>query len=116
MPSAEDLVRLRHMRDAAQKAIEFTYNRNREDLETDEMLALSVVRLVEIIDEAAKNVSVEVQESNPNIPWRQIKGTRDRLAHTYFDVDFDIIWSIVSRSLEPLVHNLDRCLKGNGEL
>jgi len=110
MPTPEDTVRLQHMRDAAQQAIAFTEGYSQEDLERDEVMTLAVVRLIEIIGEAAKNVSAEVQSSSPEIPWKQIKGTRDRLAHAYFDINLDIIWGIVSRGLKPLVHNLEKAL------
>ncbi|MEO1403111.1 MAG: DUF86 domain-containing protein [Cyanobacteria bacterium J06635_1] len=110
MPSPEDIIRLRHMLDAAQKVLTFTQGRSRQDLDTDEMLALAVVRLIEILGEAAKNVSPEIQEATPEIPWRQIAGTRDRLAHAYFDVNLDIIWEIVTASLQPLTQQLEQLL------
>jgi uncharacterized protein with HEPN domain len=78
--------------------------RERTDLDTDEMLALSVVRLVEILGEAAKNVSQDLKNETPDIAWRQIAGTRDRLTHAYFDINLDIIWDIVTRDLPlPIV-------------
>ncbi len=85
-----DAVRLQHMIDAAQKALTFTHGRSRRDLDDDEMLALAVVRLVEIVGEAAKNVSDSTKAHSPHIPWRQIAGTRDRLSHAYFEVNLDI--------------------------
>lgn len=111
MPKAEDSVRLRHMLDAAQKVANFTQGRNRQDLDTDEMLALAIIRLLEILGEAAKNVSPEVQARTPEIPWRQIAGTRDRLAHAYFDVNLDIIWEIVTTNMQPLIQNLETLLQ-----
>jgi uncharacterized protein with HEPN domain len=72
-----DAVRLQHMIDAAQKAIAFTNQRTREDLDRDEMLSLPVVRLVEILGEAAKNVSDSTKARSPDIPWRQMTGIRD---------------------------------------
>jgi uncharacterized protein with HEPN domain len=110
MYSNKDIIRLRHMLDAAQQILQFTQSCSQEDLETNEMLALAVVRLIEIIGEAATNVSSEVQLSSPEIPWQQIKGTRNRLAHAYFDVDLDIIWGIVSQGLRPLVQNIKKLL------
>lgn len=105
-----DAIRLKHMLDAAKQILVFTKECDQEDLESNDMLSLSVVRLIEIIGEAAKNVSLEVQDSSPNIPWKQIKGTRDRLAHAYFDVDLDIIWGIVSNGLPPLILNLEKLI------
>lgn len=102
-----DEVRLRHMLDAARKAIAFTQDRERTDLDADEMLALAVVRLVEILGEAAKNVSQEIRDQLPNIAWRQMAGTRDRLTYAYFDVNLDIIWDIITNDLPPLVEKLE---------
>lgn len=113
MLNPEDLVRLRHMLDAAQKAVEFSEGRTRNDLDSDEMLALALVRLLEIVGEAAKKVSEELRQRYPEIPWKQIAGTRDRLIHGYFDVDLDIIWSIVADDLLILIAELGRILPLN---
>ncbi|GAB1543236.1 DUF86 domain-containing protein [Scytonema sp. NUACC21] len=111
--SKTDEVRLRHMLDAASQAIVFTQGRSRADLDTDAMLALAIVRLIEILGEAAKNVSQLTKDSVPEIPWRQIAGTRDRLSHAYFDVNLDIIWDIVTRDLPPLIAKLHEILSSN---
>lgn len=93
MSRNDDSVRMRHMLDAAQQAVNFAQDRGRSDLDRDPMLSLSIVRLLEIIGEAAKNVSEGVRLSSPRMPWKQIAGTRDRLIHGYFDVDLDIVWA-----------------------
>ena len=105
-----DRVRIQHMLDATQKALGFTRGRTRADLDEDEMFALAVVRLLEIIGEAAKHVSQPIRSLAPAIPWRQIAGTRDRLTHGYFDVDLDIVWSILTEDLPPLCTELERLL------
>lgn len=110
MPKAEDTVRLRHMLDAAKRAIEFTKMCQRGDLDKDEKLTLAVVRLLEILGEAAKSVSDRCQQRYTEISWRQIAGTRDRLIHGYFDVDLDIVWKIISCDLPPLVKQLEKAL------
>ena len=110
MSKAEDITRMRHMLDAGRKAIEFTRGCKRADLDGDEKLALSIVRLLEILGEAANNVSDEWQQQYPEIPWRQIGGTRNRLIHGYFDVDLDVVWKIVSKDLPTLVAQLDSIL------
>jgi uncharacterized protein with HEPN domain len=114
MPNAEDIVRLHHMLDAARKAVEFARTRERADLDKDEQLALAVVRLLEILGEAGKSVSDECRQEYPEIPWRQIAGTRDRLIHGYFDVDLDVVWKIVSADLPPLVTQLQEILPNSG--
>jgi len=113
MSKAEDIVRLRHMLDAARKATELTRTCKRVDLDKDEKLALAVVRLLEILGEAAKSVSSQCRQQYPEIPWRQIAGTRNRLIHGYFDVDLDIVWKIVLEDLPPLVTQLEKVMANN---
>jgi len=68
-------------------------------------------RLLEIIGEAAKAIGPEVREAYPQIPWRQIAGVRDRLIHGYFNVDLDVVWSILKQDLPPLVTQLRTVLE-----
>ena len=70
------------------------------------MLALG--RLLEILGEAAKNVSEATKDTAPRIPWRQIAGTRDRLIHGYFAIDPDILWAIITDDLPPLIIELQQ--------
>jgi uncharacterized protein with HEPN domain len=110
MLNNEDCIRLQHMLDAAQKAIDFTEKTSRARLDDDEQLSLSLVRLLEIVGEAAKNVSEETRKRMPSIPWREIAGTRDRLIHGYFDVDLNIVWKIIKSDLPQLVSQLQLML------
>ncbi len=103
------------MLDATRKAAGFAEGRSRADLDTDEMLGLSLVRLLQVVGEAAKSVSPGLREKYPDIPWRQIAGTRDRLIHGYFDVDMDIVWQIVTGDLPALVAGLEQLLRDEGE-
>jgi uncharacterized protein with HEPN domain len=98
------------MTDAAKKIVSFSEGRARTDLDGDEMYALAVVRLLEIIGEAAKGVSGSVRERYADIPWSQIAGTRDRLIHGYFDVDHDIVWAVITKDLPPLITTLETIL------
>ncbi len=110
MPRDEDSARLRHMLDAVRKATEFAHGRSRTDLDTDEMLQLALIRLIEVLGEAAKGVSPGCRQTHPEIPWKQIAGTRDRLVHGYFDVDLDIVWEIVSADLPALLAALEKII------
>ena len=109
MPQSE-VIYLRHMIDAAEKAIAFTQGQELADLESDDMLALAVVRLLEILGEAGRNVSDDIKEAHPEIPWRSIVGTRNRLIHGYFEIDLDIVWAIVEQDLPDLVPRLERII------
>ncbi|WP_067049936.1 HepT-like ribonuclease domain-containing protein [Methanofollis ethanolicus] len=106
----DETVPLRHALDAAKKAVFFLDDRTRTDLETDEMLGFAVVRLLEIIGEAAKLVSPELREKHPEIPWSAMVGMRNRLIHGYFDVNYDVVWDTVKSDLPPMIDDLERLL------
>jgi len=82
--------------------------RTRADLDEDRQLNLSLVRLLEIVGEAANRVPREVQARYGDIPWPAIIGLRNRLIHGYDAVDLDIVWRIVQEDLEPLIRMLER--------
>jgi len=106
----DDIVCVRHILDAARKAMDFTQNRVRGDLEVDEMLSLSLVRLLEIVGEAANGVSADFQKKHPHIPWKKMVGLRNRLIHGYFDVNLDIVWDTIVEDLPPLVADLEKII------
>ena len=103
----DDAVRLRHMLDAAQEAVSFIQGKQRSDLYSDRKLALSLVRLIEIIGEAATQITKEFQQAHPNVPWPLIVGMRNRLIHAYFDIDLDRVWDTITDDLPPLIHQLE---------
>lgn len=77
-----------------------------EDFSTTPMVIDAVVRNIEIIGEASKNVPDEVKERHSQIPWRKMAGIRNRIVHEYFGVDISIIWFIISQELAPLKKEL----------
>jgi uncharacterized protein with HEPN domain len=111
MSRHESDVRLRHMLDHAKEALAMVQDRSRADLDTDRQLNLSLVRLLEIVGEAAGRVPGEERELNPAIPWPEIVGLRNRLIHGYDSVDFDILWQILNDDLPPLIAALEKALK-----
>ena len=110
----EDAVRLYHMLESAREAIGYARDRTRKDLETDRQLSHSLVRCLEIIGEAARNISKESRDANPQIAWIDMIGMRNRLIHAYFDVDLDIVWKTVNKELPPLAAQIEPILKAEG--
>jgi uncharacterized protein with HEPN domain len=110
MTQHDDEVRLRHMLDYSRKAITMIRGRERQDLDSDEMLCLALTRLVEIVAEAATRVSQASQQRHGQIPWAQIVGLRNRLVHGYDAVDLDILWDIVQQDLPALIGALETIL------
>ncbi len=102
------MVYLRDMLDHAREAAEMASGRKRADLDRDRQFNLALVRLLEIIGEAANRVPEDLRERFPGIPWRQIVSLRNRLIHGYDEVDCDILWKIVTDDLPDLVKALDR--------
>lgn len=103
-----DSVRIRHILDAAREAISFSDNRSRTDLDTDRKLNLSLVRLLEIIGEAARGISEEFRQNHPDLQWKKMVGMRDRLIHGYFDVNLDVVWETITEDLPCLVAQLEK--------
>lgn len=110
MTQARDESRLRHMRRYAEEAVQHASGRIRSDLDTDRQFNLALVRLLEIIGEAAARVTSTTRGRYPQIAWAQIFGLRNHLIHGYDTVDFDIVWRIVQTDLPPLIAELSAIL------
>ena len=106
----DDTIRVRHMLHAANEALSFVRGKARGDLDHDRQLVLSLIRLIEVIGEAAAQVTEEFQAVHPEIPWAVIVGLRNRLIHAYFDVDLDRVWDTAKDDLPKLVEQLDKVL------
>lgn len=102
----EDRIRILHMRDACLSVARFVHQKERCDLEREEMLRFALVRAVEIISEAAGKVSVETRQMAPGIPWREAVDIRNRLIHAYFDVDLDVLWKTAVADIPALLQLL----------
>ena len=105
-----DELRLRNMRDAANSARKIARGRTRELLETDEMFNYAILHLVQIIGEAANQVTPETRDRLPNLKWRQMIAMRNRIIHAYDDLDLDIVWNTVINDLPTLISELEAIL------
>ena len=97
---------IRDMLESAEKAIAFVGDMSYEEFSEDDKTTYAVVRAIEIIGEAAKKVPKDLRDSYPEIPWREITGTRDKLVHEYFGVNLAVVWRTVQEDLPPLVDQL----------
>lgn len=111
MSNRDPQVSLRQMRDHSREALRMARDRVRGDLDSDRMLNLSLVRLLEIVGEAAGRVPTEERSKYPQIPWLELVGLRNRLIHGYDQVDFDVLWQIVTQDLPQLVTELEKIVE-----
>lgn len=76
--------------------------RGRDVFDEDELIQSWITVQLQIIGEAAARITTDLRDAHPEVPWRQIIGMRNVLAHGYFDIDLDIVWSVVEFDLDEL--------------
>lgn len=93
---------------AARRAIKYMQGVSRADFEKNEMLQDAVTRPLEIIGEAAGQVSENYRETHADIPWHKMIGMRNRLIHEYFRVNYGAVWDTVKEDLPELIQLLEK--------
>ena len=106
----QDLAPFGHMLEAAEWVLSIAEGRARSDLESDLEFFLALCRAIEVIGEAANRVSDATQSGTPEILWRRIIGMRNRLAHQYDNLNYDIIWQVVQEYAPDLITEVRRLL------
>lgn len=104
----DDNTRLKHMLAAARQANQFISGRSRDDLYSDPMLLYALLKVIEIIGEAASRISDDFKIKNPEIAWIDIVGMRNRLVHGYFAIDHDIVWETAKHYIPDLIAQLEK--------
>lgn len=97
----DDRFFLAHIRDAIERIEAFTSG-GREQFLANALVQDAVIRNLEVIGEAVKNLSNGLRDANPDVPWQQIAGMRDVLIHHYFGVKLDTVWQVVADHLPGL--------------
>ena len=103
MSSVKDpLIFMRHVKASIDKINSFVKGFTKEEFMKDELRKSAVVREIEVIGEAVKNTPHAFLSKYPGTDWKSIAGTRDKIIHHYFGVDYEIVWSIVKDDLPEL--------------
>ena len=101
--SRDESLYLSDIRDACEKVLRFTKGMTYKDFVHDDLHFDAVLRNLEVIGEAVKNVSEETRQKRPEIKWRKIAGFRDVVAHEYFGVNDETVWDIVENEIPALL-------------
>lgn len=97
--------------DAIDKIDEFIGNMDYGEFIQDDKTSTAVVKKIEIIGEAIKNIPKEVKAEYKTIPWKDIVGMRNKITHNYFKIDYEIVWNVVKEKLPALKMQVERVLK-----
>lgn len=107
----EDLPFIEHILDSINAIESFSKNMKKEKLISNRLKQSAIVREIEIIGEAVKNISENLKNKHREIEWREIVGTRDKMIHHYFGVDLNIVWDIIKINIPDLKEKISKIKK-----
>jgi uncharacterized protein with HEPN domain len=115
MSSRSERELLSDIQEAIRRANAYVAGMSYAEFLTDLKTQDAVIRTLEIVGEATKQLSQEVRTRHPAVPWKNMAGLRDKLIHDYFGVNFDIVWQIVSDELPAVAIQIEQILAGKVE-
>ncbi len=112
MDKKDDIVYLKHIFDAMLTIEEYIQGVDYGEFmsKSKKMLHDGVVRQIEIIGEATKNLSEIIRKKYPDVPWKDMAGMRDKLIHQYFGVDLDAVWETAQNDVPNLKSKIERII------
>jgi uncharacterized protein with HEPN domain len=114
MSSRDYRLYLEDMQQACEDILQFTRDtHSAQELENDRRTLLAVIRSLEVLGEASRQISRGFKEKHPEIPWREIGDLRNIIAHEYFGLDLDIIWDVIRNQIPGVAERVNEILKGN---
>lgn len=96
--------------DAINSGMEFIEGMKYDEFAKDAKTVYAVIRAIEVVGEAVKNIPDRVRNEYPDIPWRNMAGMRDKLIHAYFGVDMKRVWKAMKEEIPPLKSTFEKIL------
>jgi len=107
----DPLVFIKHIRDSINEIDSFTKNVSKEKFIEEKLIQNAVIRSIEVIGEAVKNLPEGFRRKYKEIPWNKIAGMRDKIIHHYFGVDLETIWKVVKEDIPQLKKQIHKILE-----
>ncbi len=101
---------LEHIRENIQNIEEFVEGFSEEDFSRDIKTQSAVMRKIEIIGEAVKNISSSLKKKHPEVKWKELAGMRDKLIHHYFSLEMSVVWNTVKEDIPILKEQINKIL------
>lgn len=111
----DDSVYLHHILDAFEQIESYTNGVSYDDFAENRLLQDGVIRQLEVMGEAARNITEDLRSAHSNIPWRQMIGLRNRMIHAYFNINLQIIWEIIQGDIPNLREDIKCVLEMHGQ-
>jgi uncharacterized protein with HEPN domain len=100
--------------DATEKIEQFISGMTYDQFAKDSKTAYAVIRALEMIGEASKQIPLSLKESHPEVAWKEVAGIRDKLIHDYFGVNLEVVWKTAVEDVPYLSSHIRRILSGQG--
>ena len=100
-----------HIVESADFVASYIKGKDSEAFAADQQLQDAVIRRIEIMGEAVKNLEGELRAEHPEVPWSRIAGMRDKVIHDYMGVDAELVWTVATTMLGPLKHDVRSILE-----
>jgi len=110
MTEKDDLAFIKHILESINAIEDFSRDLSKEELVSNRLKQSAIVREIEIIGEAIRNISENLKNKHKEIEWKEIVGTRDKMIHHYFGIDFNIVWNIIHEDI-PILKKLIEKIK-----
>ncbi|NJM76066.1 MAG: DUF86 domain-containing protein [Acaryochloridaceae cyanobacterium RU_4_10] len=107
---SRDTESLIDIQNAARRILRYVDGVSRSELEANDEKLSAILYQITIIGEATKRISNDFRNLHPEVPWREMAGMRDVIVHEYDQLDFEVIWDVVSSRLSELLELIERLL------